>query len=323
MRKGKLSGKLRQFIAPMRKAKLIDKPWKLIALIILEVVVFGLGYYLTVRFFPVNEDIHNAIVILSIFAVGITVILHGNAKRNRKLNVLGFAVFLVAVFIVIDMYEGFAVKISAFATLAVALAAFASIEENRRVRQDSVERESRDRRERLVDEVAKWLRELEGHIFPEDSRLMTKISRIEDRLKGSPAIGVEKWLKIDDLDLAVVELVNIIKAMKEVEYYQKLTLQLDEGLSKLIGVIRNKVEERGDLRSEDIIYLRGHIKKAEEGQSVDELPKDDNRTLERSGSSEGDIISGKLERNYGALRESIQKGIEKAIEIKTSFIQVR
>lgn len=301
-----MSNKLRQFIV----------------LIIVEAVVFGLAYWFVFRFFSANEAINNAIVTLFIFAVGITIIIYGNVTKNRNLNGLGFGVFLFGVFVVIDKYEGFAVKISAFATLAVAIAAFASIEENRRIRKDNIERESRDRRERLVDEVAKWLRELEGHIFPASGTLMTKISRIEDRLKGSRAIGFEQWLKIDDLDLAVVELGNIIEAMKEVEYYQKLTLQLDEGLSKLIGVIRNKMKERGDLGAEDVIYLRDHIKKAKEGQSVDELPKDDNRTLERSGSSEGDIISGKLERNAGALRESIQKAIERAIEIKTSFIQI-
>lgn len=135
---------------------MIDKLWKFIALIILEAGVFFLGSWLVVRFFPANEAIHNAIGILFIFAVGITVILYGNATRNRNLNVLGFAVFLFAIYFVIDRYEGFAVKISAFATLTVAIAAFAAIDENRRMRLEKREQEQKDRKERMLNEIHNW-----------------------------------------------------------------------------------------------------------------------------------------------------------------------
>ena len=140
----------------MRKSKLIDKLWKFIALIIFEAGVFFLGSWVVVRFFPGNEAIDNAIGILLIFAVGITVILYGNATKNRNLNVLGFAVFLFAIYFVIDRYEGFAVKISAFATLAVAIAAFAAIEENRHMRLEKREQEQEDRKERMLNEIQAW-----------------------------------------------------------------------------------------------------------------------------------------------------------------------
>ena len=160
MRKGKdkLSDKLRRFIDMMRKAKgkLSGELWKLIALIILEAGVWVLGSWLVVRFFPTNEAIHNAIGILFIFAVGITVILYGNATKNRNLNVLGFAVFLFAIYSVIDKYEGFAVKISAFATVAVAFAAFAAIDENRRMRLERQEQEQKERKERMLNEIISW-----------------------------------------------------------------------------------------------------------------------------------------------------------------------
>lgn len=140
----------------MGKGKLIDRPWKLIVIIILEVVVFGLGYWLAVRFFPTIEALYNAIVILFLFAVGITIIVYGNVTRNRNLNVLGFAFFLFAVFVVIDKYEGFAVKISAFATVAVAFAAFAAIDENRRMKLERQEQEQKERKERMLDEIISW-----------------------------------------------------------------------------------------------------------------------------------------------------------------------
>ena len=156
IQKAKLIGKLWEFIALMRKAKLIDKLWKFIAIIILEAGVWVLGSWLVVRFFPANEAIHNAIGILFIFAVGITVILYGNATRNRNLNILGFVVFLFAIYFVIDKYEGFAVKISAFATVAVAFAAFAAIDENRRMRLERQEQEQKARKERMLNEILDW-----------------------------------------------------------------------------------------------------------------------------------------------------------------------
>lgn len=141
----------------MKMGELIDKSWKVVVAIILEVVVFGLAYWLLgVRFFPDNEAMRNAIVVLFIFAVGITVILYGNVTRNRYLNLLGFSIFLFAIFVVIDRYEGFAVKISAFATLVVAFAAFAAIDENRRMRLEKREQEQEDRKERMLNEIHVW-----------------------------------------------------------------------------------------------------------------------------------------------------------------------
>jgi hypothetical protein len=303
MGKGKLNSKLREFIV----------------LIIAEAVAFGVASWIVFEFFSASEVINNAIVTLFVFAVGITVLIYGNVTKNRNLNGLAFGIFLLGVFVVIDKYEGFAVKISAFATLAVTIAAFASIEESRRTRKDNIEREGREIRERLIDEVAKWLRELEGHTLAEGATLTSKMSWIEDRLKGSPAIGFEQWVKVDELDLASVELSKITEAMGEVDYYQKLTLQLDEGLSKLIGVVREKMKERGGLRSEHIVCLQAGMEKALGGQLAGAVAKADDRT---SGSaSEEDVISGKLKGNALALWESIQAALARAIEIKTSFIR--
>lgn len=315
---------MRKFIGLMRKGrdKVSRELWKLIALIILEACVLALSYWIVGRFFAVEQFIYDVILIIFIFAVGLTIILRGNATRNRTLNTLGFIVFLVGVFVVIYKYEEFAVKISAFAALLVAFAAFASTEENRRIRRDSVERESRDRKERLIDEIARWLRELEGNIIPARGKVMTQISQIQDRMKGIKGIGFEQWLNIGEIDIDIVAVNNISVAMKEAEYYKKLILQIDEGLSKLVGVIGDDMEKRAIILSADITYRRGLLKKDKGGQSEDELPKDDNKTLEVSGSSREDIISGKLKRNGDTLRESIQKAIEKAIKLKVSLIEV-
>lgn len=322
MHKGKLGDKLWQFIALMRKGKLSDKPpWKFIALIILEVCVFGLAYWIVARFFPANEDIYNAIVILFIFAVGITIILRGNATRNRNLNTLGFLVFLVAVFVIIYRYEEFAVKISAFAVLLVAFAAFASIQENRRIRQDSVERESRDRKERLVDEVAKWLRELEGHIFYMPHAITSETEDLIRRIRRSPKIPLRTWLILEDAERALGEMSKLREGIKEAEYYQKMTSKLNEDLSSLIEVIANNLKERRELHVEGAGYEPAYEREGEKSRLIRELIEND-RPLEGLGLSEWDIISVRFGRNAGAIRESIIKALDKAIELKASFIQV-
>lgn len=140
----------------MRTSKLIDKLWKLIVLIILEAAVLTFALWLTIQYLPAKEAISNAITVLFIFVVAFTIILHGNITKNRICNTLGFVLLLIAVFVVIDKYEGFAVKISAFAALLVAFAAFAAYDENRHLRLERQQQEERDRKERLLTIITTW-----------------------------------------------------------------------------------------------------------------------------------------------------------------------
>jgi len=321
MQKGKIRDKLSKFVALTGLGKLSEELRKLIAIVVLEIIVFGLAFGIVVSFFPDYTYIYDAIMIFFVSAIGITVMLYGNATRNRYLNVLGLLILLFAVYIMIETIEGFAVKISAFATLAVAIAAFAAIEENRRIRQDSTKRESRDKRERLVAEVAKWLRELWGRVFPARSTLMSTISEIEARMKGSKGIELEKWLKIKDTDTAIAELGSIAEAMKEAEYYEKLTLQMDKEFSKLIGVVRNKLEERLIIRFKEVESLNENVSQEKKGKSKGELKKDASKASEESGASAEDS-RGELDKNMNDMRESIKRAIEKAIELKIELINI-
>lgn len=176
MRKGKARDKKRQFINLMRKVELRDKLRKftavvgvgelseelrkLIAIVVLEIIVFGLAFGIVVRFFPDYTYVYNAIIIFFVCAIGITIMLYGNATRNRYLNVMGLLVLLFAVYVVIEMIEGFAVKISAFATLAVAIAAFAAIEENRRMRLERQRQEQEVQKEKMLNEINDWARKI-------------------------------------------------------------------------------------------------------------------------------------------------------------------
>lgn len=132
----------------MNMRRIIDKFWKLVVLIVLEVVISYIALWQYNSIATPIQAISDAIVVLCIFIVGITIIKYGSVIGERKYNTLGFAIFLLAVFIVIERFEGFAVKISAFAVLLVAFAAFMSIEESRRLRDDN----RRIREEALIQE---------------------------------------------------------------------------------------------------------------------------------------------------------------------------
>ena len=305
----------------MWKGKLIDKPWKVIVVIMLEIVVFGLAYWiLTVRLLPDNEAIRNAIVILFMLAVGITIILYGNVKRNRYLNILGFAVFLFAIFVVIDRYEGFAVKISAFATLVLAFAAFAAIDENRRNRQDSIERENLDRKERLVDEVAKWLRELVGRTLPKSGEFFFEE---EDVLVKMPKIDKETLLRARAADLAKAEWDALDVEIREAEYYQKLASQINEELSGLIKVVVINLIERMQLHVKAASNKVAYVETLWASKSLQELIINVDKTLEDSGLSDKDIIVVRFGRNARAIRNSVRDALGKVIELKISFVLVK
>ncbi|MCJ7791528.1 MAG: hypothetical protein MUP49_03820 [Dehalococcoidia bacterium] len=239
---------------------------------------------------------------------------------------------MFAVFVVIDTYEGFAVKISAFATLIMAFAAFMSIEESRHIRQDSIKRESRDRTERLVNELTEWLRELGDRIFTKPGAIKP---RLEDTLQKSLKISQETWCQLEDLDVTIVETNALFEGIKEAEYYQKLTSNLNEELSSLIGVIVSNLKQRRQLVFESAKSPRDYgeiVRKIHEGMLEEEMEKEfsliielienDDRPLEGLSLSDRDIIVIRLGRNAGATRKSISNAVDKAIEVKGSLIQV-
>lgn len=151
----------------MVASNLINKPWKLLVLIVLEGVVFQLVLWNIHRFIAVNATvfvaISNAILMFSLFTISITVIIYGNVIRSRVYNNLGFAIFLYAIFIFIFLYEGIDVKISAFATLALAFAAFMAIDENRRLRNDNrrIQEETliNERHRLALERIRSWAEE--------------------------------------------------------------------------------------------------------------------------------------------------------------------
>lgn len=300
--------------------KLSKEKRGLIIAIAVEVIVAVLAYGIVGRFFPDFAYIYNAIIIFSISAVGITVIVYGNAVRSRYSNVLGFLILLFGVYVAIEIYEGFAVKISAFATLAVAIAAFAAIEENRRTRQDNIERESRDRREKLVDEIGKWLRELVESTLPKSGEFFLDAV---DALVKMPKIDNETLQRARAADLGKAEWDALEVGVREAEYYHKIASQINEELSGLIEVVAAKLIGRMQLHVKAASSKVDYVETLWVSVSLQALIIDGDKNLKDLGLSEKDIIIVGFGRNARAIRNSIRNAIDKVIELKASFVLVK
>ena len=219
-----------------------------------------------------------------------------NWKNQRILQKWGIIFLMgagVGLFVMSAELRG---VITAFATVVAVVIAGYSINESRRIRQDSIEREGRDRKERLIDEAAKWLGELESRIFPKHAAITSEVLKEADRQRQTMDVSPATWRLLDDSDRVLGEMYALAEGIKETEYYRKLTLQLDEELSSLIEAIGNNLEQRRQLHVDNVEHARDH----------DEEDKDESR----------------FARNAGAIRESILNAIDKAIEVRVGLVRV-
>lgn len=245
-----------------------------------------------------------------------------NRKNKRILRMVGIAFLMGAGVSLFVMSAELREILTAFAALVAVIIAAFSINESRRIRQDSFERESRDRKERLVNEVTEWLRELDGRIFTGPGAIASGTEDTLRRIRTSQKISIKTWLQLEEIDRALANLDAIREGIKEAEYYQKLTLKLNEELSSLIEVIANELKQRKQLVFEDAQYPSHYGEKDKESQLIKELIENDHRPLEGLGLSDRGTIIVRLGRNAGAIRKSILNAVDRAIELKASLIQV-
>ena len=267
-------------------------------------------------------DISTIIIVGVAVIIGAILLVMGNRKNKRMLRIVGIGFCIGAGMTLFVRSAELRDILTAFAAIVAVIIAAFSIEESRRIRQDSIERESRDRKERLVNEVAKWLRELEGHILYKPRAIASGMEDLIRRIGGDPKIPQKTWLQMESIDRAVGEMNAVTEGIKEAEYYQKLTSQLNKELSNLIEPIVNHLKQRKQLIVESAGYQPDYSLDVETSQLIKELIKDDDRPLEGLGLSDQNIIIVRLGRNAGAVRKSILDAVDKAIELKASLIQV-
>lgn len=209
-----------------------------------------------------------------------------------------------------------AMMVSAWIMLLVAYAAFRTI----KVGSD---REIRDRKERLLNEIINWAEDIHNNLF--SKRVDTMFPRYEERTagKGYKDLPSQDVLNMDSLDQDVLEVGAIGRLIRDGNFMEVTAGGIDDELVSLIHAAIEQMNLRRQLIPEGARFRKNIPPSAEELQkdiekwaSLTKLIEDKAASL--NGISEEDQIHVKMGRNAGELKESADEIVKKAIELKLS-----
>ena len=274
-----------------------------------------------------QSDLRTIIIVGVIAVIGAILFAVGSATHRLRLRYLGIAVLMGAGLFLFVVSAVLREVLTAFAALVAVIIAAVSINESRRIRQDTIERESRDRRERLLSEITKWLRELHAGIF---TGLGGRGSLARDLATAHSEAEVEKLIHLYTLDLAYANVENLVSSISQAQYHQKLASKLDERLGGSLQAILEALDIRLRLAREEA--ERPHDSDTERKMSepadkktaelMDKLIEDALSPLEGVNLSEEAVRTIRLGRNALAIRAAIFTAIDRAIELEIDLTQV-
>lgn len=201
------------------------------------------------------------------------------------------------------------------ATLVLAFGTFSIIMHDR-------ERENRDRKERYLNEILRWLRGIEDSIFP-----LPDIDIYKESLQDKE-LATKLGVTIDDIRMhrrtqtSITNLNRLRTELKNVEYFKKVAFKLNSAFSELINNILCLLEQRRKLIMETSQYPLDTIedirKDIKTGFHIllGDLMKDNTKPLDGLELSEKNINNILMGRNAGDIKESTNKAIEKAVDLK-------
>lgn len=258
-------------------------------------------------------------------AIGVILIALGKRKGKRTLRIYGSAFIAGAVVYLFVLWADLREILTALAAMAAVFIAAYSIDESSRMRQDSIDREKRDRKERLLNEVTEWLRELEARIYPGLDKLG---STAREAGTADSITKVDRLFDLYRMDIALANADALVSSILGAQYYQRLASKSDERLSNSIEVIVNGLDGRLQLVREEMKSPRDTKKLApelsdeEKSKLMDELIENADRPLEDLNLSEEAIRTIRLGRNARAIRKAILDAVDRVIELKTSLIVI-
>ena len=256
-------------------------------------------------------------ILIILFTMGALVLLVLGVRRNSsRLFMSGIVLVAISLIVTIREYPETGITLSALSIIAIAIFAGLTLFENRLIRRQNEQRENRDRKDRLLDEIINWLKGLESRIFPLGKTSKEILEEIDFATKKGISTETERIMM--DLDRSTARLHSLATEIKEGEYIGKITSWLDSDLGRLIEITLSHLKQRRQLSLDSSLGPR--IGK-EENQLITELVKDDTKSLEGLTLSEQGLTSVRLGRNAGAIRKSILNAIDKAIEIKMNLLK--
>jgi len=241
--------------------------------------------------------ISQILLLSAVLLVGFIILAIGYSRKNRTVEVVG-ASLLIAVVIAffVESQEVRDILVS-FAIVVVAIISAANINELRDTRQQSAEKENRDRKERLLNEVIDWSKTAIKRIFPEVKPISEAIKEAKDKRKifELPDEAFEFTIRTED---AILESARLETEISEAEYLLKIATGIDDKLADLISTVVDKMKSRKDL-----LYKSEPFKPSSEKSTKDEQKW-------------RNLLGG----NARELRESLLNVTNKALEIKLNIL---
>lgn len=186
--------------------------------------------------------------------------------------------------------------------------------------------EQRDRKERYLNEILGWLREIDDRLFAvpeldiykqiqEDKSLATKIG------VTTAVIDRNRQLRVNITNLDILK-----REIRNAQYFEKLAVRLNTVFSELIKNILNLLKQREQLMRDSAMKSVDSPPVTEEivleeiksglPSLLTELIKADTKPLDGLNLREDNINTVLMGRNAKAIIESTNKTIDKAIELK-------
>lgn len=195
-------------------------------------------------------------------------------------------------------------------TFLLACAAFGSIWQNHLINR-------RERKERLLNEIIEWGKDLEYSVLSSHEISLTKELR-EDLDMARKGL-VDVWLGQRDLERRLSVLNRLEREVKEGDrYVEKLAARLDEGLGVTVREVLNLMKTRVELLANEQEHDVEGIKR--DAELLMQFMTDETKSLESTNLSESGRNTVLLMRNAGDIRKSVNKLIGEAIKIKTKGI---
>ncbi len=228
--------------------------------------------------------------------IGVILLFIGRKTSRPRIYWGGIGFVLTAGIVVFVEFKEIRDVLTALAAICAAFIAAYSIDETRRLRQDNVDRESRDRKERLLNEIIIWSKIAIKRIFTEVKPLSEAIKETKAKRKIFKLPDELFWSTIMTED-AILESTRLETEITEAKYLLKMATWIDDKLADLISIVVDKMKSRKDL------LFKSEPFKANGEKS----PKDKKKWQSLLGS------------NAGELRESLLNVTNKALEIKLNI----
>lgn len=268
-----------------------------------------------------DMPISQILLLFAVLLVGLIILAIGLVRKKRTVEVAGISL-LIAVLIAffVESQEVRDILVS-FAIVVVAIISAANINELRKMRKESAEKENRDRKERFLNELIEWLTGVEERILTSEKSIVEGIKEDLANIADEKATGgVFKLENLRMLDKDISRITLLQKEFRGCKYFKEVAFGIDDTLDEQIGKVLQFVSAR-------IAII---VKVGEEGLRTEKIDKEEllklclvNKTnIESLNLSEKGLLLAQMSINAGDIREQVNNAISKAVEIKIKLLKI-